>query len=202
MRGGRYVLAHEIPGEVTFTRDRVAYLVRPIRPEDRKALVEAFGHLSATSRYSRFLRPIKRLTAEDARYLTEVDHRNHEALVAIAPGGELIGVARYIRRDDPSQAEVAVTVADEWQQRGVGTELLQDLAGRARQEGITHFVGICLTDNHRILDLVHELGPHAKTRPVGDGTTEFEVVLPTDSQRALGAALSSAARHSPSSRRR
>jgi GNAT superfamily N-acetyltransferase len=187
----------ETPHEVSFTRDRVAYLVRPIRAADQAALIQAFGHLSETSRYTRFLRPIKHLTAEEARYFTDVDHRNHEALVAIAPGGELIAVARYIRQEDPEKAEVAVTVADEWQDRGVGSHLLHELAARARESGITAFVGICLVENHRMLDLVRELGPHAKTRCVGDGTTEFEVVLPTDGPKALGAALSAAARHSP-----
>jgi GNAT superfamily N-acetyltransferase len=189
--------APEISGAVRFTRDRIAYLIRPIRAADKQALVEAFGHLSAGSRYSRFLSPIRHLTDEDARYFTEVDHRDHEALVAIAPGGELIGVARYIRGEDSEQAEVAVTVADEWQRRGVGSQLLQDLAKRAHQAGISTFVGICLTENQRILDLVRELGSDAKTRSVGDGTTEFEIVLPTDGPRALDAALSAAARHSP-----
>jgi RimJ/RimL family protein N-acetyltransferase len=199
MAAAAMTVSAEGAGEVSFTRDRIAYLVRAIRASDRPALVEAFDHLSEASRYSRFLRPIKHLATDEARFFTEVDHRNHEALVAFAPGGELVGVARYIRlEDDPRRAEVAITVADEWQQRGVGSHLLHELAGRAIEAGVDSFVGICLVENHRMLDLVRELGPHAKTRSVGDGTTEFEVELPTDGPKALGAALSAAARHSKS----
>jgi RimJ/RimL family protein N-acetyltransferase len=187
-------------GEVSFTRDSVPYLVRPIRAEDRRALLEAFGHLSEESRYARFLRPVKRLADEDVRYFTDVDHRNHEALVAVAPSGELIGVARYIRVDQTEIAEVAVTIVDEWQQRGVGSEILRCLATRAREVGVKSFVGICLSDNWRMLDVLTALGSHVSTRSTGDGVKEFQVVLPTHATEALTAALGAAARHSGQSR--
>jgi RimJ/RimL family protein N-acetyltransferase len=183
-------------GEVSFTRDCVPYLVRPIRSQDRRALLEAFGHLSEESRYARFLRPVKHLTDKDVSYFTEVDHRNHEALVALAPSGELIGVARYIRVDQSESAEVAVTIVDEWQQRGVGSQLLRCLANRAREAGVKSFVGICLADNRRMLEVLTALGSHVSTQSVGDGVKEFEVVLPTHATEALTAALGAAARHS------
>ena len=51
-----------------------------------------------------------------------------------------MGIARYVRdRDDPQTAEIAVTVVDDWQGRGLGTELLTQLSGRARREGVLRF---------------------------------------------------------------
>ena len=70
-------------------------------------------------------------------YLTEIDHHDHEAIIALEEeSGEGIGVARYVRNPThPETAEVAVTVIDEWQGRGLGTLLLEVLGQRARAEG-------------------------------------------------------------------
>jgi GNAT superfamily N-acetyltransferase len=75
------------------------------------------------------------------RYLTEVDHHDHEAIVALdEESGEGIGVARYVRtRERPEVAEVAVTVVDDWQGRGLGTRLLEVVSARAREEDIRSF---------------------------------------------------------------
>jgi GNAT superfamily N-acetyltransferase len=69
------------------------------------------------------LSPTAHLSARQLAYLTEVDHRDHEALVAIEPSSrDGLGVARYVRsRENPREAEFAVAVADDWQRRGLGT---------------------------------------------------------------------------------
>ena len=66
------------------------------------------------------------MSAAELAYLVDVDHKDHEAIIAIDPSsGEALGVARYIRsKDDAQVAEVAVTVADDWQRRGLGRALL------------------------------------------------------------------------------
>ena len=89
-------------------------LVRPVRPDDAPCLAEAFEHLSETSRYRRFFTAKPRLSEQSLAFFTVVDHRDHEALVAVAPDtGQLVGVARFIRiPGEPDQAEVAVTVID------------------------------------------------------------------------------------------
>ena len=154
--------------------------VRPIEPGDKDALLTAFSHLSEESRYRRFLAPITRLTASQLAYLTELDHQDHEALIALTPEGEIVGVARYIRdQDRPGAAEVAVTVADDWQRRGIGTALLHRLAQRARDAGIESFVGYCLAENQEMLQLLDEVGPVAKRRTPEGGTIEVEVELPS-----------------------
>ena len=118
--------------------------VRPIEPGDKAALAAAFERLSAESRYRRFLSPHGELSAAELRYLTEVDHHDHEALVALDPAtGEGVGVARYVRdRARPESAEIAVA-ADRWQGRGVGTLLLHRLVDRAREEGIRRSTASC-----------------------------------------------------------
>jgi N-acetylglutamate synthase-like GNAT family acetyltransferase len=99
--------------------------VRPIRPQDREVLTKAFARLGEQSRYQRFFSPINELSESELRYFTEVDHHDHEALVAFdAETGDGVGVARFVRLDDGTSAEAAVTVIDEWQGRGVGTALV------------------------------------------------------------------------------
>ena len=136
--------------------------VRPLRADDGPALAAAFERLSARSRYRRFHTALPRLTQKMITYLTEIDHHNHEALVAFAPGpGKIVvGVARFIRDPArPDNAEVAVVVADSWQQRGLGMLLLHRLAQRAREERIDSLTGYILTENYPTISLLRALGP-------------------------------------------
>jgi GNAT superfamily N-acetyltransferase len=160
-------------------RDGATILMRPIRASDRTLLREGFEHLSPASRYQRFLAPIEELPEPMVRYLTEVDHHDHEAIVALdASSGEGVGVARFVRLPDRRDvAEAAVTVADEWQGRGVGTLLLGALSARAREEGIQTFTGIMLAANRDMLEVLE----HVARVSVIDrhtGTVEIEVDVP------------------------
>lgn len=185
------------PAERFTTRDGSELLVRPIAPDDRAAFLQAFEHLSDETRYRRFLAPIKRLKSRELDYFTEVDHRDHEALIALTLAGEIIGVARYVRLEGHGDtAEVAVTVADAWQGRGVGTALLDRLAKRARCAGIETFRGICLAGNTDMRQLLKKLGPGARTSSPEGGLVEIEAKLrsPGDLDGPLAHALRAAAR--------
>jgi protein lysine acetyltransferase len=166
------------PERVT-VRDGSEILIRPIAPDDKQRLVEGFNRLSVESRYRRFLTPTDRLSRRMLRYLTEVDHHDHEALVAeSADVREPVGVARFIRNDgDAKAAEVAVTVVDHWQGRGVATELLRRLEERAIEEGIERFTATCLADNTDVLALLEDVGPH-RTRNAAGGIVEVSIDLP------------------------
>jgi GNAT superfamily N-acetyltransferase len=159
--------------------DAEALEIRPIEPGDKEAMLEGFERLSEKSRYRRFLAPHGRLTAAELRYFTEVDHRDHEALVAIEPETKQgVGVARYVRSaEDPSVAELAVAVVDEWQARGVGTRLVGALAERALEEGITSFSGLVLAENELMLNLLRDLG-RVRVLHTDLGAVEVIVDLP------------------------
>jgi GNAT superfamily N-acetyltransferase len=181
-------------------RDRSELVVRPIRPDDKSAIVAGFERMSPESRYRRFFAPLQRLTERDLAYLTEVDHRDHEALIAFdsrtrAP----VGVARFIRGSVPAEAEVAVTVVDDWQGRGAATALLGLLVERAREEGVERFVALVLSENKEALELFsHAPGQTSEPRHSASGHLELLIDLPepgTDvSESLLGRALRAAAR--------
>lgn len=146
----------------TTLRDGTPVLLRQIRPEDRERLAEGLRRLSPASRYLRFHADIGYLTDRQLDYLADVDHVEHEAVVALdldareVPG---VGVARYIRDPyEPQVAEAAVTVADEYHGRGAGTLLLGALSARARGHGIEVFRNYVLTTNQAMLDIFDGLG--------------------------------------------
>src|SRR3954468_19524164 len=102
-------------------RDGSTVIVRPVRPDDRGLFVAGFERMSGESRYRRFMSQKKRLSERELDFFTDLDHDRHEAIGAIdLTTGEGAGVARMHRReDDPSVAEAAVTVVDDWQGRGL-----------------------------------------------------------------------------------
>jgi len=153
--------------------------VRPIRADDKRALEQGFERLSEQSRYQRFMAPIAELSPAQLRYLTEVDHHDHEALVAFDSEGAAAAVARFIRLDAGTSAEAAVTVIDEWQGRGLGTALSQLLAERAREEGIERFTALLLATNDQMHDVLSSLGP-ANVISRDAGTVEVEVEIPEE----------------------
>jgi RimJ/RimL family protein N-acetyltransferase len=132
---------------------------RPIRPSDKSALGELFESLSEQSRRRRFLHPKKMLSARELAYFTEIDHRSHEALVALAPDGRLVAVARYAAvADDPTTAQIACTVHDAWQGRGIAGSLAGALIEHARRSGIVRLQAMTLADNHPSRRLLRRLG--------------------------------------------
>lgn len=161
-------------------RDGSRVRVRPIEPTDREALVAGFERLSDRSRYRRFLASTPRLTSTVLTYLTEVDHHDHEALLALDDAtGDAVGVARFVREDEPESAEAAVTVVDDWQGRGLGTSLLEMLSDRAREEGIRRFTATLLAENREMLDLFESLGPVEVVDRTA-GTIEVVAELPEE----------------------
>jgi len=158
--------------------------IRPITPDDKAGLTAGFERLSELSRYRRFLSPTSHLSARELAYLTDVDHHDHEALVAIDPSSrDGLAVARYVRSaQNPGEAEFAVAVADDWQRRGLGTALLRQLAARARAEGITRFTGFVLEDNQPMRGLLQSLG-EVQQRDTQDGTLEVWLDIPQDPLR-------------------
>src|SRR4051795_2775411 len=138
----------------------LAVRIRPIRVDDAELLKDGFARMSENSRRLRFFVSKKRLSEKEVRYLTQIDHHNHEALVAVSRlRGRGLAVARFIRDPaDPDAAEVAVAVVDEWQARGLGTALTNRLAARARCEGVHRFTATVLEENDGARRLLPKIG--------------------------------------------
>ncbi len=184
-----------VPSEVTLA-DGATITLREIRPDDAAGIAAGFAALSPRSRYRRFFTPMSRLSAADLRYLTVVDHADHEAVIAIAADGAPVGVARYVRGAAREEAEVAVAVVDSWQGRGVATALLERLVERARENGIERFLASVLQENEEALELFRSIAPDdPQPRREVPGQVELVIELPRDGVRGslLGRALRSAA---------
>ncbi len=162
-------------------KDGSEAVIRPIAPSDQERLKRSFEHLGADSRYRRFLGAKASLNDRELAYFTDVDHHDHEALVAEqSTTGDILGLARFVRSERSSSvAEVGIAVVDYAQRQGLGRALLARLASRAREEGVTRFTGVTLVGNAATRALFRELGPTV-TRNVGSGTTKLAVNLTAD----------------------
>lgn len=174
-------------------RDGREVLTGRLRPADAPLLADAFERLSEESRRLRFLGPKPALTPSELRYLTEVDGHHHEALAALDPAtGRGVAIARFVRDpEQPDRAEVAVTVADEWQGQGLGTIMLSRLAERAREEGVARFTALVSTDNRGMRTLLSQVDSDATVHHVSSGIAEYEVEL---APKGLGHQLEQALR--------
>jgi RimJ/RimL family protein N-acetyltransferase len=162
------------PGTTTLNIDDKELTVRPIVITDVDRLARLFTRLSPESVHFRFFSPITRPPHAALLRLSEVDHRRRDALVAL-DGDEIVGVARYDGRGGTREAEIAITVEDAWQHRGVGKHLATRLGKLAAERGYDQFVATVLPDNRAALNLVHKLVPDATVRWAGG---EYEATLP------------------------
>jgi protein lysine acetyltransferase len=155
---------------LTRLADGTPLFIRPIRPDDKRLLMDGLARLSPDSRYKRFLAPKPRFTLDELRYLTEIDGVDHVAYVALrgdAPK-ELIAVGRMVRSATyPQAAEIAVAVCDEWQRRGIGKLLGDHLAMAARDRGIRYLTGTMAADNYAAHRLFHHVSSQLHERHNG-----------------------------------
>lgn len=170
--------------------------LREIRSSDKEAIAAGFAALSPESRYRRFFSARDHLSDSDLRYLTEVDHHDHEAVLASDEDGRPVGVARYVRDADGGSAEVAVAVVDEWQGRGAATALLERLTERAAENGVETFVALVLQENAEAIELFRSVsGETTGPRRTPEGYLELLIEVPSGEVHgtALGRALRGAA---------
>jgi GNAT superfamily N-acetyltransferase len=177
-------------------RDGSRVDIRRLRPSDAPVLASAFEQLSFESRRLRFMSPKPELSRRELSYLTHVDGHRHEALGATDhDSGDGVGVARFVRlEEEPQVAEVAVTVVDAWQRRGLGTLLLEHLTDQARAQGITHFSALVSSENTAVLEVLRRGGGEIVPTAAGAGVVEYRTELGTAGiARDLKDALRSAA---------
>lgn len=168
-------------------------VIRPIRADDVERLQAAHVRLSPLTRYRRFLTAKPYLSAADAAYLSVIDGRDHYALVATfaeSPDADeaIIAVARFVRSpDDPALAEFAIVVGDDWQDDGIGHELMGRLVDAAATRGVHRFQATMLADNLAIQRLCERFAARPVRRVRNGSTVEVEFELPTRSPAAPSA---------------
>ncbi|HPF28416.1 MAG: GNAT family protein [Steroidobacteraceae bacterium] len=142
-------------------RDGARLRIRPIHTDDVERERAFIANLSEQSRYNRLMYSLREPSPDFVRQLTTVDYRDTMAIVAYEPDDDaetFVAVARYARDSSGTGAEFAVTVADNWCQRGVGTALVQALFWYAAQQRITRIHGTLLANNERMRRLAERLG--------------------------------------------
>ncbi len=150
----RLVHALRLPGG-----ERV--MLRPVCPRDAEALQDYVRALSPDARYNRFFGPLRELPPAEIERVTHLDVRNQLALLAqtrIDGAWTAIGEARYALAPDRLDCEFALSVADDFRGKGLGTLLLADLERRARSLGARYLVGDVLRSNEAMQALARKAG--------------------------------------------
>jgi CRP-like cAMP-binding protein len=186
------VHARAVPIEL---RDGSRLLLRPLLPSDRAAVEEGMSRLSPESLRRRFFsggRPSSRVLD----YLIDIDYVGHFAWVTVEPAGRPgVAVARYIRRvTEPEVAEMAFTVVDEYQGRGLGTLLLGALGLAGAVAGVERFAAEVLADNAPMRAVLDKAGAQWALSEPGVVATEVAVaplaqLLDTALAEQLGASI-------------
>ena len=144
--------------EPLLLRDGRRVVVRPIVDDDVEALQAMHLRLSPRTVQRRFFALMRELPLPQAQRFSHVDGVDRAALIAVAEGGDLVGVARYDREPGTSAAEFAIVVEDSYQHQGLGTALLRLLAEHAQQRGIDRFTADVLDENRPMFRTLLDAG--------------------------------------------
>ncbi|HET9694251.1 MAG TPA: GNAT family N-acetyltransferase [Steroidobacteraceae bacterium] len=159
--------------------------IRALRPDDIDLELRFIQGLSRETLYLRMQYYATQVTRQDVERLLDVDYVDRlvlGGLVGEDDGERLVGVSRYARIDDTTRAECAIVVADEWQGRGLGTELMRSLTQAALARGYTCLEGETLAENVGVSAWARRFGFNVRTQPHSGGlvkvTLELDNLLP------------------------
>lgn len=147
-------------------RDGRRVEIRALRPDDRPALEAAVDRTSPLSLYRRFFAVKTVFSEAEAHFFVDVDFKKHVAIVAVVDEDgrpSIVGGARYVLVTD-DRAEVAFTVIDAFQGKGLGSLLLRHLTAIARSAGIRQFVAEVLSENRPMLEVFQHCGLRMSVR--------------------------------------
>lgn len=162
------------------TRDGTELLLRPVLPGDSERTLQGHVRFSAETLYRRFM-SARVPSPALMDYLAEVDYVDHFVWVMTDRDGNPVADARFVRDDnDPEVAEIAFTVADAYQGRGIGSFLIDALAVAARVAGVSKFSGRMLADNLAMRTIMDHYGAFWERDDVGVVITVVDVPDPSD----------------------
>ncbi len=165
------------------SKNGLNFVIRPIKSDDKKLLVEGFKSLSSETIHQRFQFGKSGLNNDELKKLTEIDHLTHLAFVTgqikdqvEKPAGVIRGVKDSKR---PSFLEIALTIVDEFQGLGLGLKLLNLLKEEALKLGYSHFCGELHSSNLKMLKLLQKFNQNQNftLTHIGDGFLSFEIPL-------------------------
>jgi len=156
-------------------KDGTAVTIRAIRPDDKNRITEAFKNLEFKSIYTRFFSYKRELSDKELKTATEVDFEKTVALVVTIPAGggneTIIGAGRYVLYDPPNDsrsAEIAFTVEEDYQGKGIASLILRHLIHIAQSKGVSRFEADVLPENRAMLAVFARSGlPMKKLLEVG-----------------------------------
>ena len=157
------------------TRDGSELLLRPVLPGDSARTLQGHVRFSSDTLYRRFM-SARVPSPALMDYLAEVDYVDHFVWVMTDLDGNPVADARFVRdNDDPAMAEIAFTVADAYQGRGIGSFLIDALSVAARVAGVEKFSGRMLADNVAMRAIMDHYGAFWERDDVGVVTTVIDV---------------------------
>ncbi|MEP0844304.1 MAG: GNAT family N-acetyltransferase [Phycisphaerae bacterium] len=174
---------HPYPAHLESTatlRNGAKVLIRPIRSEDEPRMKEMFYSFSEQTVYLRFHAVLKSMPHNKLQVFCNVDYDTEMALVATVgePGAEeIVATGRYLTDPSKTRAEMAFTVRDDWQRRGLGTLIFQRLIEIGKSQGITRFSADVLVENSGMLKIFHRSGLNIETS-TESGVVHVEMSLP------------------------
>jgi GNAT superfamily N-acetyltransferase len=166
--------------EVQHLSDGTEVFVRPIKVTDESLIREFHYRLSEETVYRRYRRPLKALPHRERVRFVNVDYDREMAMVVVLRHDgreELLGVGRYFVDEETRIAEMAFTVRDDWQDRGVGSLLMTKLLGIARARGLAGLEAYTQADNHRMIAILMRNNFLPIGEDVGDNTTHWRLML-------------------------
>ena len=164
MKAPRHLVICPYPNQferTVTTKGGLCLFIRPIKPEDAPLLQDLFHTLSEKSIYYRFFSPLKSLSHKMLVTFTQIDYDKDMALIAMDAARKeekILGVARLIRKPGGTKAEFAIVVGDDWQGKGIGAALMDQLILVARKQDLESVYGFVLPQNKQMLLLARNLG--------------------------------------------
>ncbi len=152
-------------------RDGSEIFFRPVKPNDEPELAEMLYSLSEQSVRTRYFTHTMAFPHRDVQQLTNIDYQRDLAIVAVVPkpaGQQVVGIAQYFLDERRQSAEVAFIVQDEWQQKGMGTLMLNYLTQVAKNRGVKTFSAKVLPSNKAMLAIFHNSGFKVNTEFDGE----------------------------------